>query len=575
MESVLYRKEHQTRRLRDMNIVQKLKENIAALRICLSVTGKLTPVQVETVRKFNGWGMAKCVLYNPDVDSDWTSASVEDKKLRPLVKELHQLLSDEMKGKEYKVAVESIKNAVLTSFYTPEIVVTTFYKVLKQYHHVGKLYEPSGGSGVFVLGSRGILPLEEVIVYEKDLLTGKILEKLLPAAMNIPVTVHIDGFENSGVGHEFDALCTNPPYGAFPVYDPAIDKELCKKIHNYFVAKGLTKLREGGIMAYLITSAFLDTVSNKSAREYLFSNADFISLTVMPDNLMKESAGTEAGSHFLVVRKHTGKTEMSAEEKLLCVSENIQIAGKVTVSRNKYIETTGGITIGTQRVGTNQYGKPSVETWWHKPIQDIAEPFREILSRDFRLRYKDATMAICWPPESYVSATKGVEPGELKPEWNKSVGIWTQLQEGKESVHSDTHLTMFPVLLKKHDDTPPWKETLEELIGKDVQLPKEQVSDIEYQIEDEEETARLRDMADMEMGEGDYADESENKWEAGWKPGEQEGFSQAGLTISAVQMELIPDPQKGWSKRDRQVHEAYVQIRDTLNELELKEKEQI
>ena len=109
-------------------------------------------------------------------------------------------------------------------------------------------------------------------------------------------------------GNKFDLVVSNIPFGNFRVYDKSFnDASLTGKIHNYFFAKGLEKIKEGGILAYITTDAFLNTSSNQTAREYLFNNADFISLSVMPDNLMKETGNTEAPSHLLIVQKNTNK----------------------------------------------------------------------------------------------------------------------------------------------------------------------------------------------------------------------------------------------------------------------------
>ncbi|MFY0104320.1 N-6 DNA methylase, partial [Acinetobacter baumannii] len=83
--------------------------------------------------------------------------------------------------------------------------------------------------------------------------------------------------------------------------------------HNYFFAKGTDKLKEGGLLAFITTDAFLNTPSNKEAREYLFNRADFVSVTVMPDNLMKDTGNTEAPSHLLIVQKNTNKTKLSVD----------------------------------------------------------------------------------------------------------------------------------------------------------------------------------------------------------------------------------------------------------------------
>src|SRR3954470_4736328 len=110
---------------------EALQSNINALKIVLQNTsGKYTSKEIEQVKKFNGWGYSKAVLMDPDIDNDWEKASETDKKLRPVVKELHQVLSDELTGREYKKAIEGVKAAVLTSYYTPPVICSTFYQVL-------------------------------------------------------------------------------------------------------------------------------------------------------------------------------------------------------------------------------------------------------------------------------------------------------------------------------------------------------------------------------------------------------------------------------------------------------------
>lgn len=385
------------------NTKEKLRDNVEAIKIAVLYKGqKLSTKELETLSKYSGFGGIKSVLFGDNRTEGWEGASEADYKILPDLENMYEFLRDELTGREYKAVVDSMKSSILFAFYTPPVVVKTFYEVMKQYHHCGKMLDPSGGAGVFVLESRGILPLEQVTVYEKDLLTGKVLKALMPGAMNIPIDIQVKGFEESGTegDGEFDIVCTNPPYGATPIYDPLIKEKACTtKIHNYFVAKSIEKVKDGGLIGLLISSSFLDTVTNRTSREYLFNKCDFISCICMPDNLFKESGGTEAPSHFLVVRKNSSKTELSTEEQLLCVSENIQWpSGKettVTISMNKYLQSvTEDVVIGSRKLGKNQYGKPSLEVWWSGEIDQIQFQFAEILTRDFSRRYTSDTQFI-------------------------------------------------------------------------------------------------------------------------------------------------------------------------------------
>jgi len=113
-------------------------------------------------------------------------------------------------------------------------------------------------------------------------------------------------------------IVSNIPFGNFPVFDEAYANEaLTGKIHNYFFAKGPDKIKDGGLLAYITTDGFLNGPSNQKAREYLFTHANFISLNVLPDNLMKETGNTEAPSHLLIAQKNINKQTLSADEELL------------------------------------------------------------------------------------------------------------------------------------------------------------------------------------------------------------------------------------------------------------------
>jgi len=249
------------------------------------------------------------------------NASQEDLKLYPKIMELHQVLQQHLNETEYKQVLDSIKNSVLTAFYTPAIVPKTLYAVLQEEGIQPKnLYEPSSGGGIFIAEAANAFPgLQNITAVEKDLLSGRVLAALC-SSLKVPVNVNITPFEQTPVeeSNKYDVIVSNIPFGNFPIYDPAYRSEdLSGKIHNYFFAKGLDKIKEGGLLAYITTDAFLNNPSNKSARVYVFEEADFISLSVMPDNLMKDTGNTEAPSHLLIVQKNSSKKDLSADEELL------------------------------------------------------------------------------------------------------------------------------------------------------------------------------------------------------------------------------------------------------------------
>ena len=363
------------------NSQQKLKDNIATIRIALEWKQgqSLLPEQVEVLKRYSGFGGLKAVLYPNASKEEWIKlkASKEDLKLYPQITELHQLLQNHFNEAEYKQVIDSIKNSILTAFYTPEIVPQTVFSVLKE-QGIGpkSIYEPSSGAGVFISEAAMAFPsLQNISAVEKDILSGRVLTAL-GSSIPVPVSVQVNGFENTSnyENGKYDLIVSNIPFGNFRVFDEAYKVEaLTGKIHNYFFAKGLDKIKDGGLLAYITTDAFLNSPSNKAAREYLFNHADFISLNVMPDNLMKDTGNTGAPSHLLIVQKNVNKESLSEnEESLLNTIEQENEFGKYSI--NQYIHQQPEIILGDEiKAGKNQYGKANQTIWQNGNINDIRE----------------------------------------------------------------------------------------------------------------------------------------------------------------------------------------------------------
>ena len=99
-------------------------------------------------------------------------------------------------------------------------------------------------------GKTGLMITAEVLAYEKDLLTGKILSALHPS-----ILTRTEGFEEieRDFNGYFDVAASNAPFGDFAVADPAYAvskviayRQATKTIHNYFFLKALDQVREGG-----------------------------------------------------------------------------------------------------------------------------------------------------------------------------------------------------------------------------------------------------------------------------------------------------------------------------------------
>ena len=384
------------------NTQQKLKDNIAAIQIALKwKQGQLLlPEQVEALKRYAGFGGLKAVLYPNAPKEEWIKlkASKEDLRLYPDIIQLHQLLQQHFNEVENKQAIDSIKNSILTAFYTPEIIPKTVFNVLKdQGIEPRNMYEPSSGAGVFVTEVAIAFPaLENIITVEKDMLTGRILTAL-GSSIPVPVSVQVKGFEDTPDAENgtHDLIISNIPFGNFRVFDEAIyDESLTGKIHNYFFAKGLDKIKVGGLLAFITTDTFLNSPSNKQAREYIFNHADFISLNVLPDNLMKDTGNTEAPSHLLVVQKNISKQFLSDSEELLVNTIETQNEfGKYSI--NQFIQQHPEIILGDEiKAGKNQYGKVNQTVWQNGDINNIKEKLASTITHGINQHFNKEAFAL-------------------------------------------------------------------------------------------------------------------------------------------------------------------------------------
>jgi len=127
------------------------------------------------------------------------------------------------------------------------------------------------------------------------------------------VKVHIKGFENiPGHGGGYDLVIGNIPFGTTAVFDlsDSRQKMAAQSIHNYFFLKGIDKLREGGILAFITSQGILNSPSNQVIREALIREHQLVSSIRLPNNLFEES-GTSVGTDLIILQKNTRKRELS------------------------------------------------------------------------------------------------------------------------------------------------------------------------------------------------------------------------------------------------------------------------
>ena len=377
------------------NRLQTMRDNIEAIRLALSLgvkgRGAQTAEEREMLRKYAGFGGLKCILNDANELADAAKWSKSDIELFAPTVELRRLIHDYSKDdKEFARYMDSLKASVLTAFYTPAPVIDAISDALKESGiEVRSFLEPSAGQGAFIDSflRNDRYPGAEVLAYEKDLLTGKILSALHPS-----ILTRVEGFERIERDFDgyFDVAASNIPFGDFAVADPAyaVSKEIAyrqstKAIHNYFFLKALDQVREGGLVAFIASQGVMNAAS-PFIRMEMVKRADLVAALRLPNNTFSDNAGTDAGSDLIILQKHTGKKVLSTDEEFFIQS----IVDRGTkVPGNKYLMAFPQNVISTTaKIGTDPYGKPAIIYKHEGGVDGIARDLRTALDDSLRLR---------------------------------------------------------------------------------------------------------------------------------------------------------------------------------------------
>ena len=346
---------------------EALQANLEAIRALLALENtRRAPSESDraTLRRYNGFGGLKCVLLSATEPADIERWPRAEHELFPLVRELREIIDQGASESDSTRLWNGIKSSVLTSFYTDEHIVWAIAAGLGMSGLLlRRMLDPSAGMGVF---SRALADEQtEVVSFEKDLVTGRILRLL--TADNPRQTVRIEGFEEieAREAGRFDLVASNIPFGNFAIYDRAYSKgkdaakrEATRAIHNYFFVKGLDCLREGGLLAFITSRGVADSPTNAPIREYLMEHSRLVSALRLPDGMFSENAGTEVGSDLLILQKETGKGVQNELEQLFTQSVSIESGGESFIENALFAE--GNHNIATAyHIGTDAYGKPA------------------------------------------------------------------------------------------------------------------------------------------------------------------------------------------------------------------------
>lgn len=345
---------------------QRVRNNLDAIKLIRDLKARdyaATPDEQATLAKFVGWGGLREDVFGYGLESAYDLERAGEPERVPGVLrkygisqgayELHRELRKLLNDKEY----ESAKASASTAFYTPVYFVEALHENLR-YLGVkgGRFLGPSAGTGNFASAAGKYEKPVNWQFVEKDVLTGEMLKALFPNQR-----VNIGGFEDTKFPDGFfDFAIDNVPYADVPVNDRSLSSRMFK-VHDYFFAKTLAKLRPGGVMAFLTSTGTLDKTS-PILRQFLTEHGGRIVGAVrLPNGFFSENAGTDVASDLVIVQKVQGRPDNAAFENGVeygKTEEWVRRKGRIEkpLTYNGYFRDHPEQIVGTMEIASGQFG---------------------------------------------------------------------------------------------------------------------------------------------------------------------------------------------------------------------------
>lgn len=307
---------------------EKLNNNLEAISMLNRVENgqrELDSTAQEVLAQYVGWG-GLADVFDESKEGQWEVA--------------RNFLKETLTQAEYEAAKES----TLTAFYTPKTIIDSVYKTLAcMGFKSGNILEPSMGVGNFIGNIPDEMKKSKFYGVELDSVSGRIGKLLYPES-----EVQIKGLEETSFSNNFfDAVIGNVPFGEYKVNDREYNKNNFL-IHDYFFAKSIDKVRNGGIIAFITSSGTMDK-KDESVRRYLAARAEFLGAIRLPNDTFKGVAGTEVTSDIIFLKKRDSIRERDEDWIHLSEDEN-------GLTYNKYFVDHPEQVIGTMREVSGRFG---------------------------------------------------------------------------------------------------------------------------------------------------------------------------------------------------------------------------
>lgn len=233
----------------------------------------------------------------------------------------------------------SSNSGVLYEFYTPRNVISKVWELVDKYNprQDKTVIEPSSGIGRFAEGRN-----ERFTMFELEEDSARIAKLLHPEAEVVQGAFQ-ENFLKNQKGRftkdyeKFDVAVGNPPYGTYTgKYKGLGEGKDYKRYETYFMSRTLDTLKDGGIMAMVVPSGFLNGGSSYGKDlEKIAEKAELLEAWRLPNGTFES---TDVGTDIVVFRKGKGTTVDALKNYF--ANNPDHIAGEIATRIGRFGEET-------------------------------------------------------------------------------------------------------------------------------------------------------------------------------------------------------------------------------------------
>jgi predicted RNA methylase len=268
----------------------RARDNVAAIGLSkvLEQSGRApTPDEQALLLHFTGLGateLAQNCFRRPG-----------EAEFRPDWQDIGTALEAAVTPEEYA----ALQRATQYAHYTPEFIIRGLWRAAERLGFSGRrVLEPGMGTGLFfALLPTALRQTCRLTGIEYDPVTARIARLVHPQAR-----VRCEDYTRSLLPGPFDLVIGNPPFSDRVVRADPVTRALGLRLHDYFIARSIARLRPGGIALFVTSIGTMDKAGT-AAREYIAGMADLAGAVRLPEGSMRASAGTDVVIDLLVFQR--------------------------------------------------------------------------------------------------------------------------------------------------------------------------------------------------------------------------------------------------------------------------------